>query len=96
MRGQQAFLDVRVFDPNANRISTKQSLNATSKMKNKPQCSERVLEIDHGSFTPFVFSFCGAMGRECSTFYNRLAKKIVEKLELHQSSQIGYQQKYIS
>ena len=45
----------------------------------------KVLEIDHGSFTPPVFSIYGGMGRECSMFYNKLAKKIAEKRELHQS-----------
>ena len=45
----------------------------------------KVLEIDHGSFTPLVFSICGGMGRECSMFYNKLVKKIAEKRELHQS-----------
>ena len=34
---------------------------------------------------PLVFSIYGGMGRECSTFYNRLAKKIVDKRELYQS-----------
>ena len=34
---------------------------------------------------PIVFSIYGGMGREYSTFYNRLAKKIAEKGELHQS-----------
>ena len=32
-----------------------------------------------------VFSIYGSMERKCSTFYNRLAKKIAEKQELHQS-----------
>ena len=35
------------------------------------------------------------MGKECSMFYNRLAKKTAEKRELHQSSKIGYEQKCI-
>ena len=35
--------------------------------------------------TPFVFSIYRSMGRECSIFYKRLAKKIAEIRELHQS-----------
>ena len=31
-----------------------------------------------------VLSIYGSMGRESRTFYNRLAKKIAEKRELHQ------------
>ena len=30
------------------------------------------------------------MGKKCSTFYNRLAKKIAEKRELHQSIVINW------
>ena len=41
---------------------------------------------------PLVFSIYGGMGRECSTFYNRLAKKIAEKQKLiSQLSQIEYE-----
>ena len=65
-------------------ISTKHSLNATSKMKRKRN-TNTMKEFDHGSFTPVVFSIYGSMGRECRTFYNRLGKKIPEKQELHQS-----------
>ena len=41
-----------------------------------------------------VFSIYGGVGRKCSTFYNRLAKKIAQKQKnenyINQSSQIGY------
>ena len=52
----------------------------------KRQYNERILEIDHGSFTPLVFSIHGGMGRECSMFYNRLAQKISEKKDIHKST----------
>ena len=87
MRRQQALFDVRVFDPNTNRYLNKAlpQCYIQNEKEKKRQYNERVLETDHGSFTPLVFSIYGGMGRECSTFYNRLAKKIVDKRELHQS-----------
>ena len=33
-------------------------------------------EVEHGVFTPLVFSTTGGMARECSTFYRRLADMI--------------------
>ena len=51
--GQEAFFDVRVFDPNANRYLNKalpQCYIQKEKGK-KRQYNEKVLEIDHGSFT---------------------------------------------
>ena len=40
------------------------------------------LEIEHGSFTPLVFSCFGGMSRECSYFYKRLSEKLAEKRNL--------------
>ena len=38
-----------------------------------------VLGIEHGSFTPLVFSCFGGMSRECSYFYKRLSEKLADK-----------------
>ena len=87
VRGQQAFFDVRVFDPNAKRYLHKalpQCYTQNEKEK-KRQYNERILEVEHGSFTPLVFSIYGGMGRECSMFYNKLSQKISEKKDIHKS-----------
>ena len=42
----------------------------------KRQYSQRVKEVEHGVFTPLVFSTTGGMARECSTFYRGLADMI--------------------
>ena len=78
---------MRVFDPNANRYHNKAlpQCYIQNEMEKKRQYNERVLDIDHGSFTLLVFSIYGGMARESSTFYNRLAEKIAEKRELHES-----------
>ncbi len=39
----------------------------------------RVLEIEHGSFTPLVMGTNGGMGSECERFVKCLAAKLAEK-----------------
>ena len=40
---------------------------------------QRVREVEHGSFTPLVFSASGGMGNAAKIFYKRLASMIAEK-----------------
>ena len=51
MRGQKAFLNVRVFVPKASRYLNKALLQCyiQNEKEKKQQKNERVLEIDHGS-----------------------------------------------
>ena len=74
-RGQQAFLHLRVFDPNTCRYLKKllQLCHIKSKQEKKRAYNERVLQIEHGTFIPLLFLIYGRMGRECCTFYSRLS-----------------------
>ena len=38
-----------------------------------------ILEVEHGVFTPLVFSTSGSMGREVTTFYKHLADMLALK-----------------
>ena len=38
--------------------------------------------MEHGSFTPLVFSCLGGMIPECSNFYDRVANRISEKRDI--------------
>ena len=79
--GQLAFLDVRVFNPIAKRY-VDQELSRTYVMNEKEKkkmYNERVMQIEHGSFTPLVMSATGGMGRECHKFYARLSELIADK-----------------
>jgi hypothetical protein len=40
---------------------------------------DRILNVDHGSFTPLVFSSCGGVGRETSAALRKLASMVAEK-----------------
>ena len=41
--------------------------------------SRKVLDIEHGTFTPLVFTTTGGMGKECSRYHSRLAELIAIK-----------------
>ena len=36
----------------------------------------RVLDIEHGTFTPLIFTSTGGMGKECLQYHSRLAQLI--------------------
>ena len=73
--------DVRVFDPNAN-----SHINTNLQQCHIRCCNQRILQIEHGTFTPLVFSIYGSVGRECSKFYSRLADLISVKKNSLKSS----------
>ena len=74
--GKMAFFDLRVFNPLAKRYvhmdtSKAYQLNEKEKKKNY---NERILEVEHGIFTPMVMSAYGGMGKKGNKFYNHLAE----------------------
>ena len=48
----------------------------------KRQYNERILEVEHGSFTPLVMTALGGMGREASKFYSRLNSKFYSTIRV--------------
>ena len=91
-RGELAFFDVRVFNPFAKthfntKLESAFDRNETSK---KSEYNERVINIEHGSFTPVVLSAYGGFGRETSRFISALISKISERHDLQLSSVANY------
>ena len=86
-RGQQVFFDVRVFDPNVCGCLNKplQQCHAIKEQEKKRSYNERVLQVDHGTFTPLVLSIYRGIGRECNTFHSRLSHLISDKRNLSKS-----------
>ena len=79
--GQMTFVDVRVFNPNAKRyanIELSKAYEINEKEKKKTY-NERIIQVEHGSFTPLVMSPTGGMSREWKKFYSRLAEMICKK-----------------
>ena len=78
IRGQRAFFDIRVFDPNAQRYQSKtlRKCYEINEQEKKREYSSRILKVEQGTFTPLVFSATGGMGRECSMFVKKLSQLI--------------------
>ena len=81
VRGQEAFLDIRVFDPNANRYfnASLPRYHEKNEKEKKRIYNNRIIQIEQGTFTPLAFSIYGSMGRECSKFYSKLAELLSDK-----------------
>ena len=90
-RSQAAFFDVRVFNPLAatNRNHSLESLYKKNEKEKRNAYEQRVREIEHGSFTPLVFSATGGMGPAAKTTYSRLAALIADKNEQPYSKTIN-------
>ena len=78
---QRSFFDVRVFNPLSptyHNTSLAQCFRR-NKLEKRRAYDERIREIEHGSFSPLVFSTSGSMGPTATTVYKRLAAMIAEK-----------------
>ena len=80
-RRQQAFVDIRIFDPTASCYED-MTLDAAHKRNEQDKIRayrERIQNVDHGSFTPLVFTTSGGMSPSARSFYSRLAETMAEK-----------------
>ena len=80
-QGKNAFFDTRVFYPHARCYRSKPLKSLFRKMEGdkKRDYGQRIIEVEHGSFTPLVFSACGGMGQEASVVVKRLADALAMK-----------------
>ena len=87
-----AFFDVRVFNPFAKTyINTKLDAAFTqNEREKKTSYNQRVIDIEHGSFTPIVLSAYGGFGRETERFVSNLIHKIAEKKDMPVSVTANY------
>ena len=84
---QSAFFDVKVFNPFANshlnqKVDTAFSSNEN---ENKQHHNQRMIEVEHGSFSSLVFSPYGGNGREAERFLTELAQKLSDKKQIDYS-----------
>ena len=76
---QTAFRDMRVFNSLA-RCHLHHSLPAVHKKnenEKKWEYHQQILQVEHGSFTPLVFSCFGGMSKECSHFFLHTANALL-------------------
>ena len=91
-RRQYAFFDVRVFNPLApsnRRLPLPQCFRSHEKEKRRAY-DQRVREVEHGSFTPLVFTAMGGMGKAAKVAYGRIAALIAAKRDQPYSQVIGW------
>ena len=79
--GQNAYFDVRVTNADCASQQGKSIKSVLKKHEAEKKLSynRRVMEVEHGSFTPLVFTTTGVMSHECSLFHKLLAEKISAK-----------------
>ena len=79
-RHRSAFFDVRVCHPYESYGDLEpQQIYHIHENEKKHLYSRRVLDIEHGTFTPLVFTTTGGMGKECLMYHSRLAQLIAIK-----------------
>ena len=79
---RNAFFDFRVFYPHATSYAHPKSLASVYRkhsLEKKREYSERVEQVEAGSFTPMIMSSMGGMGPEMSVAVKYLAAKIAAK-----------------
>jgi len=78
---RSAFFDARVCHPNSEAYKDlePQQFYRTHDNKEKRLYSRRVLRIEHGAFTPLVFTTTGGMGKGCLRYHSRLVELIAIK-----------------
>ena len=80
-RQRSAFFDVRVCYPNADSyrdLDLKQIYKQHENDK-KRLYTQRVMDVEQGTFTPLVFTTTGGMGEECKRYHDRLAELVAAK-----------------
>ena len=80
-RGQKAYFDVKVFNPFAPThcsVSLPQCYRR-AELEKKRKYEERIREVEHGTFSPLVFSCTGGMGPLATVVYKRIATLLSEK-----------------
>ena len=78
---EMAFFDVKVFNPFARSHlnSSLESVFRSCEKQKKRSYNDRIIQVEHGSFTPVVLSAFGGVGVETGTFVKKLVEKLAEK-----------------
>ncbi len=80
-RQRNAFFDIRVFYPHASSYLHRSipAMCLSLEKSKKREYNDRVLQVEHATFTPLVFASTGAVGREATAVLKALDAKKCEK-----------------
>ena len=79
--GQNAFFEVRITNTNSEsqRHLTSENIFTKYEREKKRQYKNRIMNVEHGTFIPLVFSVNGGMAKECLKLHKFVAEKIANK-----------------
>ena len=91
-KGSLAYADVRIFNPLA-RSYRGRSLDTAYRQherEKKNKYLERIINVQHGTFTPLVFTVFGGMSHECTRYYNWISDLLAEKTQVMQAEATNF------
>ena len=91
-KGQNAYFDIRVTNTNAAYQIDRdlKKIYEKHEREKKSNYNHRIMSIQHGTFTPLIFSVTGGAGQECSRYHRHLAEQISAKTQQNLSSTISW------
>ena len=90
--GQHAFFDIKLLNPNSESyldVPTKKVYERAERAK-RGLYNERIINVEHGTFCPLVFSVSGRAGQEAKTFLRMLGDKLAHKHSQEYSSVMNF------
>ena len=86
------FFDVRISNPNApsNRTITIADVYKRNEKEKMRAYSDRILQVEKGSFVPLVYTTTGGMGPQCERLHKRVAELISDKRNERYSDVINH------
>ena len=75
------YFDVKVFNPYAKSYRKRPQPQVFSQLEQSKRRAyeERIRDVEHGTFTPLIFSATGGLGRAATVTYRRLASQLADK-----------------
>ena len=89
---QSTYFDIKVFNPTSKSYLKKPlpSLYRTHEQSKRRDYEDRIIHIEHGTFSPLVFSTSGGMGPIANTVFSRIASMISSKTNTTYSKVVLY------
>ena len=91
-RAQNGFFDVMVTNvfSSYQANSSTETIYARHESAKKRSYNDRIMNVEHGSFTPLVFSVNGGTGPEATRFHQHIAQLISEKTDEKYDKVLGW------
>ena len=79
--GHNAFFDIRVTNVKSDSQHNLTAAKVYTKHQagKKKNYNQRIMQVEHGTFTPLIFSVHGRIAPECERYHKHIAKKIAKK-----------------